>query len=66
MATFNDQREWQAALRREYPSVQFEDANTHPPGVNAVCEGVLVGRFYSSANPPYGVLYDQPRSCGGR
>ena len=66
MPTFSDQREWQATPRREYPTVRFEDATTHPPGVTAVCEGVLVGRFYTAATAPYGVLFDQPRSCGGR
>ena len=66
MPTFSDQREWQATLRREYPTVRFEDATTHPPGVNAMCEGVLVGRFYTAATAPYGVLFDQLRSCGGR
>ena len=63
--TYHDEQEWRRALRFEYPSVRFESVRTHPPGVNAVCEGVLVGRFYTAAQPPYGVRFEQPRSCGG-
>ncbi len=66
MADYRDLAEWQRVLRREYPSVTFEYVDNHPRGVNAVCEGVLVGRFYESHVPPYGVIFDQPRSCGGR
>jgi hypothetical protein len=66
MPNFHDLAEWQHALRREFPGVRFEAAQTHPAGINAVCEGVLVGRFYEAHRPPYGVIFDQPRSCGGR
>jgi hypothetical protein len=63
---YSDEAEWRRALRHDFPSVRFEDVSTHPPGVNALCEDVLVGRFYTHSTPPYGVLFDQPRSCGGR
>lgn len=65
MATFDTLAEWQRKLRFEYPSVRF-DATDHPPGVNAVCESILVGRFFADRTPPYGVIYAQPRSCGGK
>ena len=56
---------WQQAVRREYPAVRFETTE-RPAGVNAVCEGVLVGRYFSERDRPYGVIYAQPRSCGGK
>lgn len=58
--------DWEALLRREYPGVAFADDDGHPPGVNAVSAGVMVGRFYSAKSPAYGVVFDQPRSCGGK
>jgi hypothetical protein len=66
MPVFGELSEWQRTLRHEYADVRFENVDTQPAGINAVCEGVLVGRFYSTAAPPYGVIFDQPRSCGGR
>ncbi len=57
---------WEEFLRREYPGVSFLQNNAHPRGIDAVAASVLVGRFYSSRNPPYGVIFDQPRSCGGK
>jgi hypothetical protein len=63
---FHDYYEWMRTLRFEYPSVEFERVETQPRGVNAVCEGVLVGRFYEERTLPYGVIFEQPRSCGGR
>lgn len=65
MATYDSLARWQQKLRFEYPGVTFE-ATDHPPGVNAVCEGVLVGRFFADRHPPCGVVYAQPRSCGGK
>jgi hypothetical protein len=58
--------DWEAHLAREYPGVAFSENGSTPPGVNAVMEGVLVGRYFSARTPPYGVVYDQPRSCGGK
>jgi hypothetical protein len=58
--------DWEANLRREYPGVAFVETRDQPPGVNAVAAGVLVGRWYSVHQPPYGAVFDQPRSCGGR
>ena len=58
--------EWTELLQREYPSVQFDRTKSHPPGINAVTAGVLVGRYHSQRDPAFGVIYDQPRSCGGR
>lgn len=64
--TFDDFTEWQRKLRYEYPGVEFEETCVRPRGINAVCAGVLVGRFYLDSEPPYGVLFEQARSCGGR
>jgi hypothetical protein len=61
-----DRARWQDFLSREYPGVTFAEDDSTPPGVNAVTEGVLVGRYFSARTPPYGVVYDQPRSCGGK
>ncbi|MGH8630293.1 MAG: hypothetical protein ACREU7_05950 [Burkholderiales bacterium] len=61
-----DRAQWRAFLSREYPGVAFSDNEGHPPGINAVTAGVLVGRYYSAQTPPYGVVFDQPRSCGGK
>jgi hypothetical protein len=58
--------DWEARLVREYPGVTFSEDGSVPPGVNAVTDGVLVGRYFSTRTPPYGVVYDQPRSCGGK
>ena len=58
--------EWTRLLEREYPGVQIERTSTHPPGLNATCAGVLVGRYHHERDPQYGVVYAQPRSCGGR
>ncbi len=58
--------EWTAFLEREYPGVQFRESDGHPRGLNAVAAGVLVGRFHAHRSPAFGVVYDQPRSCGGR
>jgi len=57
--------EWAEFLKREYPGVRFHESQGHPPGVNAVTSGVMVGRYHSQRHPPFGVVYDQPRSCGG-
>jgi hypothetical protein len=57
--------EWQRKLRFEYPGVTFEPTE-NPPGVNAVCENILVGRFLADRDPPHGVVYAQPRSCSGK
>jgi hypothetical protein len=62
----NDRAEWQAFLSREYPGVVFRESDANPPGVNAMTAGVLVGRFYTTRNRPFGVVFDQPRSCGGK
>jgi len=53
-------------LEREYPGVRFHHTDSHPPGLNAIIAGVLVGRYHSERDPAYGVLFAQPRSCGGR
>ena len=58
--------DWTAYLQREYPGVRIERTEGHPPGLNAVAAGILVGRYHSQRNPAFGVVYDQPRSCGGR
>ena len=63
--TYDDLAAWQRKLRFEYSSVRFEQTEV-PPGVNAVCEGVLVGRFFAERSPPFGVVYAQPRGCGGK
>lgn len=65
MATYTDLAEWQRKLRFEYASVRFETTD-NPSGVNAVCENILVGRFFADRHPPHGVIYAQPRSCGGK
>ncbi|MBI1394451.1 MAG: hypothetical protein GC151_00610 [Betaproteobacteria bacterium] len=65
MSTYSSLSSWQDKLRFEYPEVHFENTE-HPEGVNAVCEGVLVGRFFRQKDPSYGVVYEQTRSCGGR
>ncbi len=57
---------WNECLEREYPGVRFEVDGGHPPGVSAIKSGVLVGRFYTGRAPAFGVVFDQPRSCGGR
>lgn len=61
-----DRADWQAFLEREYPGVRFSEEEGTPPGVNAIIEGVLVGRYFTARTPPYGVVFDQPRSCGGK
>lgn len=58
--------QWRDFLACEYPGVQFDENSGHPPGVNAITQGVLVGRFYAARAQPFGVVFDQPRSCGGR
>ncbi|UCH48742.1 MAG: hypothetical protein JSU95_02765 [Betaproteobacteria bacterium] len=58
--------EWTELLQREYPRVRFDHTDGHPPGINAVTAGVLVGRYHTERKPAFGVVYDQPRSCGGR
>ena len=58
--------EWTGFLEHEYPDVLFEPTAGHPPGLNAVVSGVLIGRYHSHRDPAFGVVYDQPRSCGGR
>ncbi|MCA3129558.1 MAG: hypothetical protein ACK5YW_10710 [Betaproteobacteria bacterium] len=63
--TYPDLSAWRSKLRFEYPSVRFEQTDA-PAGINAVCEGVLVGRFFAERDPPFGVVYAQPRSCGGK
>jgi len=62
----DDRSQWQAFLSREYPGVTFSDNDGHPSGINAIAAGVLVGRYYTARTPPYGVVFDQPRSCGGK
>jgi hypothetical protein len=62
----DDRWKWQDMLSREYPGVAFSENTGHPAGINAVTGGVLVGRYYSGQIPPYGVVFDQPRSCGGK
>ncbi|HWP25139.1 MAG TPA: hypothetical protein VNL39_02215 [Xanthobacteraceae bacterium] len=62
----DDRAEWQAFLAREYPGVRFSEDDGPAPGVNAIIEGVLVGRYFSARTPSYGVVFDQPRSCGGK
>lgn len=63
--TYSDLGVWRQKLRFEYPSVRFEQTDA-PSGINALCEGVLVGRFFAERDPPFGVVYAQPRSCGGK
>jgi len=58
--------EWKAFLKREYPGVRFDYISRAPAGLNAIIEGVLVGRYHSARSPSFGVIFDQPRSCGGR
>ena len=58
--------QWTELLQREYPGVRFDHTDNHPPGINAVTAGVLVGRYHTGRKPPFGVVYNQPRSCGGR
>ena len=58
--------DWETNLRREYPGVTFADGEGRPQGINATAAGVLVGRFYSGQTPPYGVIFDQARSCSGK
>ena len=65
MGSYDNLSEWQRKLRFEYARVRFE-ATDHPPGVNAVCENILVGRFFADRIPPCGVIYAQPRGCGGK
>ena len=60
------ERDWAAELRREFPGVEYAPGEGNPAGINAVSAGVLVGRWYGARTPPYGVVFDQPRSCGGR
>ena len=62
----NSRRQWNEFLEREYPGVRFDENSGHPPGVNAITQGVLVGRFFTSRAQPFGVIFNQPRSCGGR
>lgn len=66
MKLIDDRAQWQAVLAREYPGVVFSESGGAPPGINAVTAGVLVGRYYAAQNPPYGVVFDQPRSCSGK
>ncbi|MGD2138851.1 MAG: hypothetical protein PVH25_00530 [Burkholderiales bacterium] len=63
---FHSLEEWTETLSREYPGVQFQPSEKHPKGLNAITAGVLVGRYHSERNPAFGVVFDQPRSCGGR
>lgn len=65
MSTFATLASWQDKLRYEYPGVDFQQTD-HPTGVNAVCAGVLVGRYFVERQPPYGVIYEQARSCNGK
>ncbi|MGH8678347.1 MAG: hypothetical protein ACREUQ_08370 [Burkholderiales bacterium] len=66
MKVIESHPDWENFLRREYPGVTFRADETHPQGINAVSAGVLVGRFFVGRNPQYGVVFDQPRSCGGK
>ncbi len=63
---FKLRREWADCLEREYPGVCFEENSSRPAGINAVKAGVLVGRFYTGRQQPFGAVFDQARSCGGR
>jgi len=65
MGSHDDLSEWKRKLRAEYVNVRFESTD-HPAGINAICENVLVGRFFADRSSPYGVVYAQPRSCGGK
>lgn len=65
MSTYASLAEWQRKLRFDYPGVTF-DSTENPPGVNAVCENILVGRFLADRDPTHGVIYAQPRSCSGK
>ena len=47
--------EWTELLQREYPDVRFDRTDSHPPGINAVTAGVLVGRYHTERKPGYGV-----------
>ena len=58
--------EWTRRLEREYPGVRFEHSGGNQPGLNAIADGVLVGRYHSERDPAYGVVFSQPRSCGER
>jgi len=58
--------QWAAFLEREYPGVRFRHTQGHPPGLNAVTAGVLVGGFHTHRDTAFGVVFDQPCSCGGR
>jgi hypothetical protein len=58
--------EWMARLEHEYPGVRFVETSNRLAGLNAVTAGVLVGRYHKQRTPAYGVVFDQPRSCGGR
>lgn len=65
MSTYQTLSSWQEKVRFEYPGAHFQTTD-HPDGVNAVCDGVLVGRYFVERQPAYGVIYEQARSCGGR
>lgn len=58
--------EWKTILEREYPGVRFDSTSSEPAGLNAITAGVLVGRYHSARTPSFGVIFAQPRSCGGR
>lgn len=58
--------EWTRMLEREYPGVRIQHSGGNRPGLNAIIAGVLVGRYHSECDPAYGVVFAQPRSCGGR
>lgn len=58
--------EWKTFLEREYPGVRFNYTRSEPAGLNATTAGVLVGRYHSARTPSYGLIFDHPRSCGGR
>jgi hypothetical protein len=62
----HSRHQWNEHLKQEYPGVHFVENGGHPPGINAITGGVLVGRFFSARTPPFGVVFNQPRSCGGR
>ncbi|MFO1320852.1 MAG: hypothetical protein U1F52_14650 [Burkholderiales bacterium] len=65
MGTFATMHDWQDKVRYEYPDADFQ-STTNPEGINAVCEGVLVGRYFVRQQPPYGVIYANSRSCGAK
>ncbi len=58
--------QWNEHIKQEYPGVRFDENGGHPPGINAITGGVLVGRFFTGRTPSFGVVFNQPRSCGGR